>query len=695
MTDATDELESLRAENERLRQDLRRQKKLATRALASYQQRALQMEIIRQQNEDLDQLAADLAEAKRLAEERAKELAQSARLKSQFLANFSHEIRTPLNGIIGYVDLLSREEGERLTPHGRRDLRTVRRNAKTLLALINDILDLSKIEAGQVDVVEEEVDLSKLAEECSATVEEILRGRDVELVVDVDEAARSLITDGLKMRQILLNLLSNAAKFTEVGEVALRAKAEGETLDLVIEDTGVGIASEDLPHIFEKFRQVDGSRTRTKGGTGLGLAIVHELVHLLGGEIEVSSTLGRGTTFHARLPGLVRGSGKSTSSSPAEKWESLRSSQTFRVLVVDDDPMIQQLARRELEADGFEVVLAADGIEALRVVRETQPDAVLLDIRLPRLDGWNVLSELKSDPELRRLPVIILSVEEERARGYSLGAYEYLVKPVEPSALTEVVSRALTVGEGGHVLVVDDDADTRELVQRRLREDGFDVEAAGTGNDALLKVRHDPPALMVLDLVMPEPDGFDVLERLRLAGHDFPVVIFTGKVLDDTDQRRLREGFARILQKNGASLDEVLREVRERVRKRRSDRPALPRVLYVEDVAQNRDIVRRYLEGFVELLEATDGEHGVEVARREKPDLVLMDLSLPRLDGWEATSRIKADPALVEVPVIALTAHSSPEDRAKAREVGCIDYLTKPVERDLLMTTLREHLRGR
>jgi CheY-like chemotaxis protein len=688
----SEELARLRARNEELEAQLKQKQRIATKAVASYQQRALQMEIIRQQNEDLDRLAADLAHAKRVAEEYGREQAATARLKSQFLANFSHEIRTPLNGIIGYVDLLSREEGKRLTAHGRRDLSTVRRNAKTLLALINDILDLSKIEAGQVDVVEEQVDLKTLAEECGATVEEILRGRDVELVIDVAEDAESLITDGLKMRQILLNLMSNAAKFTEVGEVALHATAEGDSLHVVVEDTGVGMSPEDLPHIFEKFRQVDGSRTRTKGGTGLGLAIVHELVLLLGGTIDVESTLGRGTTFDVVIPGVVHDGPTKRQSSGSAKWTKLRSTEIFQVLVVDDDPMIQQLALKELESEGFEVVLANDGVDALRIMREEKPDAVVLDIRLPRLDGWSVLSELKSDAELRRVPVIILSVEEERARGFALGAYEYLVKPVEPNALTEVVSGALSTSDDGHVLIVDDDADTRKLVERSLAADGFRVHSASNGRDALLQIRHDPPSLMVLDLVMPDLDGFEVLERVRLAGHDFPVVVFTGKDLDETDQRRLREGFVRVLQKNGVALDTVLAEVRQRMEKRRSDRPALPRVLYVEDVVQNRDIVRRYLHGFVEMLEANDGVHGVQVAQREKPDLILMDLSLPRLDGWGATSQIKANPALASTPIIALTAHSSPEDRAKAMDAGCVDYLTKPIERDLLLKTIEEHL---
>ena len=299
-------MSDLAEENERLQKELSRQKRLATRALASYQQRALQMELIRQQNEDLDRLAADLARAKRVAEDRAREVEEAARLKSEFLANFSHEIRTPLNGIIGYCDLLGQEEGERLTAHGRRDLTTIRRNAKTLLALINDILDLSKIESGQIDVITEDVKLPDIFEECADTVRERLKNKEVELRVVVEEGADIARTDGLKLRQILLNLMTNAVKFTELGEIHARARRVGDDLELVVEDTGVGIPAEQLESIFEKFRQVDGSFTRTAGGTGLGLAIVRELTRLLGGRVEVDSVLGRGTTFHVTLPGVLR-----------------------------------------------------------------------------------------------------------------------------------------------------------------------------------------------------------------------------------------------------------------------------------------------------------------------------------------------------------------------------------------------------
>jgi PAS domain S-box-containing protein len=701
----------LEAANKKLAEsldELKRSRAVSARSLASYQQRALQMEIIRQQNEDLDRLATELAIAKRNEEERAREAEAAAKLKSEFLANFSHEIRTPLNGIIGYCDLLMREEGQRLTAHGRRDLNVVKTNAKTLLALINDILDLSKIEAGRVEVVTERVDIQELAEECLATVREYLKGKDVALTMNITEHARFLRTDALKLRQIMLNLLSNAAKFTESGEVALGARAEGNELVMTVEDTGVGIPADQVPFIFEKFRQVDGSTTRKVGGTGLGLAIVRELSKVLGGNVSVTSVLGRGSTFTVRLAGVLESSGTAPLSAQPElsaeqlvgvdevaaRLAPLAAGST--VLVVDDDPLMQQLVVGQLEPAGFKVVPAEDGVSALRLAREVRPQAIILDIHLPRLDGWSVLSQLKSEPGLASIPVILVSVEEQRARGYSLGACEYLVKPVEPDRLVEVVTRTLGTAAlaSGEVLVVDDDAGTRELVSRSLRRAGFSTSEAHSGEDALLKARVSPPVLVVLDLMMPNLDGFEVLRRLRAENLHMPVVVLTGKSLDEMEQSTLRDGLIAFVRKGGHAIDEVIGQAKNLLLQRRAaanGRP--PRILYVEDNPQNRDIVRRYLGNNYDLIEAEDGEHGLERAQKETPDLVLMDLSLPRVDGWEATRRLRALPAAIsKVPVIAVTAHAGREYQDKALAAGCDAYLTKPLDRDQLLDTIRKHL---
>ena len=694
----------LQEANKRLAENLEELKKsraVSARTLASYQQRALQMEIIRQQNEDLDRLATELAIAKRNEEERAREAESSARLKSEFLANFSHEIRTPLNGIIGYCDLLAREEGSRLTAHGRRDLNVVKKNAQTLLALINDILDLSKIEAGRAEVVVERVDVQELGEDCTSTVKEYLKGKDVELSVHIDERVQYVRTDALKLRQILLNLLSNAAKFTESGEIALTVRAEGKEAVFTVEDTGVGIPADQLPFIFEKFRQVDGSSTRKVGGTGLGLAIVRELSKVLGGSVDVQSILGRGTTFTVRLAGVLEGDtlGEARELDKPVAVQDVAASlapvvQGGTVLVVDDDLLVQQLVAGQLTPAGFQVVTASDGLEALKKARELRPQAIVLDIYLPRLDGWSVLSTLKSEPDLARIPVIIISVEEQRARGFSLGACEYLVKPIEPDHLVDVVRRSIGTNAGtGEVLVVDDDSSTRELVSRSLRRAGFSTTEAHSGEDAILKARVSPPTLVVLDLMMPNLDGFEVLRRLRAEKLNVPVVVLTGKTLTSEEQNVLRDGFAGFVQKGGHALEDVIGQAKGVLLKNSAQRAGrLPRILYIEDNPQNRDIVRRYLGGLFEVLEAEDGEHGVERATREAPDLILMDLSLPRIDGWEATRRLRQLPAAATIPVIAVTAHAGREYQDKATAAGCTAYLTKPLDRDQLLDTIRKHL---
>jgi CheY-like chemotaxis protein/signal transduction histidine kinase len=683
-------VEELLRENRLLRQELEAKTTLAARAVASFQQRTLLMEITRQQNEDLDRLAAELVRSKKIEEERAREIEAAARLKSEFLANFSHEIRTPLNAITGYCDLLIRDEGTRLTPHGRRDLSVIKANARTLLALINDILDLSKIEAGRAEVVKEVIDLPELAEECMASVREILKGKEVALNAEL--LVKQVFTDPLKLRQVLLNLLSNAAKFTDAGEIVLTTETQGSTLVISVEDTGSGIPEDQLPFIFDKFRQVDGSSRRKVGGTGLGLAIVKEVVHLLGGTVNATSTAGRGSKFTVALPGAIDAGAPRRGVTALAGLPALPADGPFSVLIIDDDPMVQHLVRGQLESEQFRVVSASDGVEGLTMARELRPTVIILDIHLPRLDGWTVLAELKSDPVLSQIPVVMMSVEEQRARGYSFGACEYLVKPVEPDQLVAVVRRAI-LPSAGDVLIVDDDESTREVVSRHLRRAGYSTVEARDGEEALLRVRVLTPGLVILDLLMPGVDGFEVLRTIRSEGMRMPVVVLTGKVLAPEEERVLREGLARIVHKGGTALENVVREAKQLLMaKRVVERGRLPRILYVEDSPQNRDIVRRYLVNDYEVIEAEDGEHGIERAVRDAPDLILMDLSLPRLDGWEATRRIKANAAVKHIPVVALTAHAGREDQTRAIEAGCIDYITKPIERDVLLGAIKKHL---
>lgn len=420
------------------------QSRLVTaKTMAAFQQRALQMELIRQQNLELERLAADLAAAKAVAEERTGELEVAVRVRTEFLANFSHEIRTPLNAILGYCDLVLREGGARLTPHGRRDLNVVKQNARTLLDLITNILDLSRIEAGRMDVVAERVDLADVVRECAATVEPLLRAKPVEMNVRIEPNASVLMSDSLKLRQIILNLLSNAAKFTEGGEINTIASIDGTDIVIIIEDTGVGIASAQLEVIFEKFRQVEGGSTRRVGGTGLGLAIVREVCRLLGGTVSVSSVLGRGSRFTVRLPFVAPP--RSTPASPSPIRRTTPAPELPRVLYVEDTPQNRDLMRRFL-AGRYELFEAEDGEAGVARAKELVPDLILMDLSLPRMDGWEATKHIKADPRLAHVPVIAVSAHsgvDERRRAKEAGCDSYVTKPIDRKLLFETMNALL------------------------------------------------------------------------------------------------------------------------------------------------------------------------------------------------------------------------------------------------------------
>jgi CheY-like chemotaxis protein len=365
------------------------------------------------------------------------------------------------------------------------------------------------------------------------------------------------------------------------------------------------------------------------------------------------------------------------------------------VLLIDDDMMIQYIVSSHLQSEGFRVVIGIDGEDGLKMARQHRPAVVLLDVDLPKLDGWGVLSELKADPELAPIPVIMLSAEESRARAFSLGASDYLVKPVEPARIADMVRRELA-GGAGDIIVADDDRATREIVCRQLRHAGLSATQATDGEEVLALVRENQPSLLILDLMLPNMDGFETLRQIREVGSTVPVIVLTGKELTAPEEEMLRECSARVVTKGGLALEQVVQEAKRLILQHRAPSTArMPRVLYVEDAPQNRDIVRRYLRGEFEVIEAEDGVEGVERAEREMPDLILMDLSLPRMDGWEATRVIKGNEKLRHIPVIALTAHVGKDDQERAMQAGCDELVTKPVERTVLLGAVRRQLAKR
>ncbi len=495
------------------------------------------------------------------------QLEAASQHKSQFLANMSHELRTPLNAIIGVTEMLQEDARDLKREDELEPLERVLRAAKHLLALINDILDLSKIEAGKMDIHLESFAIAPLIQDVVQTIGTMAAKNGNEVVVNCAADVGTMRADQTRIRQALLNLASNANKFTERGTVAISAKRtteEGrEWVTMAVTDTGIGLTSEQMGRLFQEFVQADASTTRKYGGTGLGLAISRRFCQMMGGDITVESEAGRGSTFTIRLPAEVGAVQSVVSANEAEKPPSTaRPSKGSVVLVVDDDQSVLDLTERFLTREGFSVVTASGGHEGLRLARELHPAAITLDVMMPDLDGWTVLAAIKGDPELSDIPVILLTIVDEKNRGYSLGATDYMVKPVDRERLTSVL-RNICGAVGRQVLVVDDDDMMRRGMRQSLEQDGWQVSEAENGRVALARLTETRPDVIVLDLMMPEMDGFEFLVEMRSRAEwrDIPVLVVTAKDLTAEERSRLNGHVERVLQKGASKLDELLREI--------------------------------------------------------------------------------------------------------------------------------------
>jgi GAF domain-containing protein/DNA-binding response OmpR family regulator/anti-sigma regulatory factor (Ser/Thr protein kinase) len=499
-----------------------------------------------------------------IADKRAK-LEVASRHKSEFVANMSHELRTPLNAIIGYSEMLEEDaadlDGGRLLP----DLRKINAAGKHLLELINAVLDLSKIEAGKMELYLEEFGVARLVQDIAAVIQPLAARNGNRLAVECDPAVGAMRADVTKVRQALFNLLSNACKFTERGTVSLAVSREvldgEEWLTFRVRDSGIGMTPEQMARLFQEFSQADAATTRRFGGTGLGLALSRRLCRMMGGDVTVESESGQGSTFTVRLPASVPESQREeTPATPAAEAPAVAGT----VLVIDDEEAVRDLMRRFLTREGFGVTTASSGIEGLRLAREIMPDAITLDVMMPGLDGWAVLAALKAEPDLADIPVIMLTMLDDRNLGYALGASEYLTKPLDRERLAAVLRK---YRRDLPVLVVDDDEPVRQLVRRILEREGFRVTQAENGRVALERAREASPGLVVLDLMMPEMDGFEFVAEFRR--HDgwraIPVIVVTAKDLSEEDRARLNGGVERILQKGAYTREALLREVRDLV----------------------------------------------------------------------------------------------------------------------------------
>ncbi len=521
-----------------------------------------------------------------IARDRAEEANRS---KSTFLANMSHELRTPLNAIIGYSEMLEEDAEDLGQEDFIPDLQKIRSAGKHLLSLINGVLDLSKIEAGKMELYLEDFPVSDLVEEVRATAAPLVERNGNAFRITLDPSTDGpMRADLTKTRQILLNLLSNAAKFTRAGEVRLEvARRTAGGTDWVrfrVTDSGIGMSPQQQAKVFEPFSQADVSTTRKYGGTGLGLSICKRFCEMMGGDIYVDSRPGEGSTFTVQLPAKVLDESDSgvrrlresvtrdmldsreiPASALQQKLASTGEGQDRRVLIIDDDPTVHDLLKSILLKEGFQVSSALNAAEGLKLARTLKPTLITLDVRMPERDGWHVLADLKSEADLAEIPVIMVSVIEDRKTAFALGAADYLTKPIERERLTALLAK---YGSGGQTpataLVVDDDQDARHMLGGMLEREGWQVVGAGNGIEALRRVAEATPQLILLDLIMPELDGFGFLTELRktAAWRTIPVVVITAMDLTPEDTARLNGGVDKVLQKGSFDLERFKAEIR-------------------------------------------------------------------------------------------------------------------------------------
>jgi HAMP domain-containing protein/CheY-like chemotaxis protein/signal transduction histidine kinase len=745
--EATMQTEGLLKQSQQLATELQTQQKELQQTNEQLGQKAQQLA---EQNAEVERKNQEIEQARRALEDKAKELALTSKYKSEFLANMSHELRTPLNSILVLGQQLTDNPDGNLTPRQVEYARTIHGAGTDLLNLISDILDLSKIESGTVSVEAEEVFFGSLLDMLARPFRHEAENRKVSFEVEAgSDLPRSLVTDSKRLQQVLKNLLSNAFKFTEKGSVSLKVESvssgwsdghpilngAGSVIAFQVTDTGIGIPQEKQRIIFEAFQQADAGTSRKYGGTGLGLAISRELANLLGGEIQLRSTPGQGSTFTLYIPQTYVGTAGPTVAAdgaaqaprlqlPTATVEIVDRPEDDRaklepgdnvLLIVEDDPHYARLLCDLAREKGFKCLIAMRGAEALSLAREFRPTAVTLDVFLPDMLGWAVLNHLKQDPSTRHIPVQMLTMDEDWHHGLSRGAFSYVIKPTSQEGIEAALTRVkeYSTPRRKRLLIVEDNPAEQFTITELLGSEDIDISVVDTGQEALTRVEEEKFDCVVLDLRLPDMSGFEVLERIQQSPTlvELPVVVFTGKELAPDEDARLRtlarsvvvkdvESPERLLDETALFLHRVVSDLppeKQRMLERLhgSDEALVGRkVLVVDDDVRNIFALSSVLERRgMTVLTAGTGREAISMLE-STPDIaiVLMDIMMPEMDGYETMQVIRQNQHFRRLPIIALTAKAMKGDREKCLEAGASEYMAKPVNTDQLLSGLRTWL---
>jgi CheY-like chemotaxis protein len=651
----------------------------------------------------------------------------------------SHELRTPLNSSLILAKVLADNAPGNLTEEQVGYANTIQSSNNDLLALINDILDLSKIEAGRLDLAPEAVPIAEILDPLRSAFEVTASQKNLQFTIEPSpHLPATLTTDVRRLHQVLRNLLSNAFKFTESGSVTLRVSPAADGLvAFAVEDTGIGIPADALSAIFEAFHQIDGTTSRKYSGTGLGLSISRELAKLLGGSIDVQSTVGVGSVFTLAVPTVIEAPAADAETEVAQPAVAVEqpppptppspSSRPLAphiqddrearererlVLIIEDDPHFARILYGLAHELDLDCVHTTSGVEGLTLARELKPSGVLLDVGLPDSSGLAVLERLKRDPVTRHIPVHVLSVEDHRQPALELGAIGYTLKPAARAQLTEVITslKQRAAGEKRKVLIVEDDEALRDSIAVLLRADDVEIALAGSVSEALAKLAGDTYDCMVMDLALPDASGYELLERIGQGGQyaSPPVIVYTGRALTPADEQRLRRYSRSIIIKGARSPERLLDEVtlflhrveatlppnQQKLLRQARQRDAAfdgRTILVAEDDVRNIYALSSLLEPLGATLEiARNGREALDVLTSGKRvDLVLMDVLMPEMDGLAATRAIRKMPEAAQLPIIAITAKAMPEDRQACLAAGANDYVSKPIDVDRLISLCR------